>query len=77
MSTVAKKSRSAKPSAQPLEAIRSDELLPIEVAQQRLGLGLWAVRQARRKGLKVRRIGRRSYVLGSDLIEYLNAAPPV
>ncbi|MCC6492062.1 MAG: hypothetical protein IT424_03470 [Pirellulales bacterium] len=41
-------------------------------ALRQLGWGTHALRQARRKhGLKIRRLGRKSWVLGSDLIELI------
>jgi len=51
--------------------IQADELLPLEVVKDRLGLGTWAMRKARQKGLRVRKIGRRGFVLGSDLIHFV------
>jgi hypothetical protein len=39
---------------------------------KRLGLGVAALRTARRRGLVVRRIGRRSFVMGRDLLAYLD-----
>ena len=50
--------------------IRSDELYPLVDLKRRAGLSVAALRQARRKGLRVQYIGRRGFVLGSDLIEY-------
>ncbi len=38
--------------------------------QDRLKLGQHAMRQARRAGLPVRRVGRRGYILGSDALEF-------
>jgi hypothetical protein len=38
----------------------------------RLGLGKKAIRRARQQGLIVKRIGRRAYVRGSDLIEWFD-----
>lgn len=35
------------------------------------GLGRTALREARRQGLPVRRVGLRSWVLGSDWLEFL------
>lgn len=51
--------------------ISADELYTLEEIKARLGLGLAALRTARRRGLPVRKIGRRGYVLGRDLIAYL------
>lgn len=45
--------------AYPLAALRS------------MGIGTAALRKMRRNGLRVLRVGRLSWVLGSDLIDYL------
>ncbi len=37
------------------------------------GLGVHAMRTARRKGLKVRRSGNRGFVRGADFVSYLEA----
>ncbi|MCA9259662.1 MAG: hypothetical protein KDA61_10705 [Planctomycetales bacterium] len=42
-----------------------------------IGLGSAALRKARREGLVVRRIGRKSFILGKDLLAYLEKQPPV
>lgn len=58
--------------------IRSDSMYTLDELNERLGLGKAALRKARREGLTVRRIGRRSYVLGEDLISWVKqAARPV
>lgn len=46
-------------------------LYRLEEAKQRLGWGAHSMRQARRNGLKVRYAGRRGYLLGRDVIEYI------
>jgi hypothetical protein len=51
--------------------IRADAAYDLATVKK-LGLGTAALRTARRKGLIVRRIGRRSFVLGRDLLEYLD-----
>jgi hypothetical protein len=51
--------------------VSADELLTLEAVEQQLGLGKAAMREARREGLPVRRIGRRGYVLGADIIEFV------
>ena len=43
----------------------------LDQVKQRLGLGTAAIRTARRRGLVVRRVGRKSFVLGKDLLAYL------
>ena len=45
--------------------ISADQVLTLEAVQAELGLGRHALREAQRKGLKVRHIGRRGYVLGT------------
>jgi hypothetical protein len=47
----------------------------LEEIQARLQLGKAAWRSARREGLPVRRVGRRGYVVGADLIAWLQKQP--
>ena len=53
--------------------ISADKLYTLAAIKWRLGLGAAALRTARRAGLRVRRIGRRGYVLGRDLIDYIDS----
>jgi hypothetical protein len=57
--------------AAPGGVIRADAAYSLDQVRQRLGLGTAALRTARRKGLTVRRVGRRSFVLGKDLLDFL------
>lgn len=52
--------------------IRADELYTLPELKRRLSLGDYAMRQARRAGLKVRTIGRRRYVMGADVLQWLS-----
>lgn len=52
--------------------IRPDELYTLPEIVRRTGLGTWALRQARRNGLKVKYSGGRGFVLGRDLIEHIS-----
>lgn len=52
-------------------AIRSDESLPLSEFMARTKMGRHAVRACRRQGLKVRKVGCRKFVLGSDWHEFL------
>ena len=52
--------------------ISADRLYTLQEIENRLGLGRAAMRTARRQGLRVRRIGRRGYVLGRDMIDYVD-----
>lgn len=45
---------------------------PLELFRQITGLDSWALRMARRNGLRVVTVGRRKFVKGSDFIAYLD-----
>ena len=49
-------------------------LYTLDELNDRLGLGKKALRTARREGLIVKRIGRRGYVLGRDVIEWFESS---
>ena len=53
--------------------VRADELYTLSEVQMRLKLGDAAMRRARRAGLRVRKIGRRGFVLGKDLLAYVES----
>jgi hypothetical protein len=53
-----------------LAPIRPDELYPGELFEQMTGLGRSAIREARRKGLKVLYVHARLFIRGSDWIAY-------
>jgi hypothetical protein len=55
--------------------ISAHEVYTLDEFCGRMKLGTAAMRSARRKGLPVRQIGSRGYVLGSDLIEYISREP--
>ena len=50
--------------------IPADSMYTLSEIRARLGLGTYALREARRHGLPVRKIGRRSYVLGKDILAF-------
>ncbi len=50
--------------------ISADGMYTLAEIRARLGLGTYALREARRHGLPVRKIGRRSYVLGKDVLAF-------
>ena len=62
------------PRNDPSGEIRSDSVYTLDEIKTRLGLGVAAMRTARRRGLTVRRIGRRAFVLGRDIITYIEEA---
>ena len=51
--------------------IRADCCYDLQQVKNRLGLGAAAIRTARRRGLVVRRVGRKSFILGSDILAYI------
>ncbi|MCO6454082.1 MAG: hypothetical protein J5I93_02100 [Pirellulaceae bacterium] len=51
--------------------IRRGEVYPLAEVYRRLGVGAATLREARKRGLKIRRIGRNSFVLGDDVCDYL------
>jgi hypothetical protein len=53
------------------DGIRADESLPIAEFMRRNRFGVKTLRSARRNGLRVCRVGRNSFVLGSDWHKYL------
>jgi len=52
-------------------SLKLDELLTLPEARERLNLGAWRFRSARKNGLHIRRFGNRSFLLGSDLADFL------
>lgn len=52
-------------------AFSADSIFTLQDVRQFLGLGVSALRMARRNGLIVRRVGRRSFVLGDELVDYI------
>jgi hypothetical protein len=57
-------------------AVSEADIIPLTVLAARLGLGPSALRTARRQGLKVRKIGRSKFVLGRDLVAFLEGREP-
>jgi len=59
--------------AKPPGSIGGSDLYTIDELKRRLGLSSWAMRTARRRGLKVYKINRIKYVLGRDYIAYVES----
>jgi hypothetical protein len=57
--------------------INADSLYTLDEIRDRLGLGKSALRTARREGLVIKRIGRRAYVHGGDLIDWFQRSARV
>lgn len=58
-----------------LGAISADEAYTLEEFQRRFRMSKWAMRTARREGLKVRRPGGKlAFILGKDALEWLEKA---
>lgn len=67
--------RPTKPAPKPTGSIRSDELLPLSILRQRLGLGARGWSELRKAGLPVKRLGRSKYVLGADVLQFFAGLP--
>jgi len=59
-------------SSQAPGVVNAHEVYTLPELQERLQLGEWAMRQARRSGLRMVKIGRRKYVKGADFLDYLD-----
>ncbi len=57
--------------------IDAGSLYTLPEIKARLGLGKAALRTARRRGLVVRKIGRKGYVLGKDVMTYIERTATV
>lgn len=67
--------RSRKVSA--MGAIQADLVYPQHVFCKLLGITRFAIRDMRKRGLKVRKDGRYSVIRGSDYLEYVESLPEV
>jgi len=54
-----------------LQAVSADEVLPVAVLRERFGWQKHMLREARKKGLKVVRIGRADYTTGRWVLEFV------
>lgn len=54
-------------------AIREGESYRVEDFRQRAGLSVWQFHEAKCDGLKVRQVGKQSFVLGSDWLAFLSS----
>jgi hypothetical protein len=68
--------RSPKANESSLGVISADDLYTLSELKLRLGLGRWALRQARRAGLRFFVIGRKKYIRGSEVIRFLEKTQP-
>jgi hypothetical protein len=75
-----KRSDRSRPSDRPPQSvpgtILSDALYRLDEAAARLGWGGHALRAARRRGLKIHRCGKRGYVAGRDLLDFITKGDP-
>ena len=60
-----------------LAPIVADAVYPLSDFKRRTGLEASSIRKMRQQGLVIRRIGRRSFVLGSDFLAWCENAPQV
>lgn len=59
-----------------LDTISVDEIYPLPRFKAASGLNDFAIRQARRRGLKVIACGKRKFVRGRDFYDYLDSQVP-
>jgi hypothetical protein len=57
--------------------IREGSAYRLDELKRRLGLNDDALRKARRKGLRARKVGRRKLYIGSEVIAFLKGCPEV
>jgi len=60
-----------RPTVVPVGQVLADAIYTLDYIRDNLGLGAAAMREARKSGLRVRYVGRRGFVLGSDLIAFV------
>lgn len=58
-------------------AIFCDGIYPLPVFKKLTGLADWALRTARRSGLRMVQVGNRRFVRGSDWFDYLGTIEPM
>ena len=58
----------------PAGVIDADQVYSLGEFRRRTGMGVWALRSARKRGLKVRYTGGRGFVCGQDFLEFLCGA---
>ncbi len=59
--------------SQPTGQIEPQTLYSLEEFKQVSGMGSWALRQARKAGLKMLKIGNRKFVKGQSFIDFLDS----
>ncbi len=57
----------------PTGRIAGDEVVTLDFLKNEMGMGQAALREARRKGLKIRYVGKRGFCIGSDLIDFIRS----
>ena len=53
--------------------IDPDKLYSLEAFKHVSGMGDWAMRSARKAGLKMKKIGNRKFVSGKDFVDFLDS----
>jgi len=64
--------RAAIKNTEPPGYIQSDALYTVAELERRLGLKSWARKEAVKKGLRIKKIGRKSFILGQDVIFFFD-----
>lgn len=63
------------PKRQPSEPIQAGAVYRLSELQRRMGIERDALRSAKKKGLRIRKLGTKKYVLGDDFIEFMESLP--
>lgn len=71
MDSVSKKNGTTNGQDTPEGVFAPGEMLTMDALRKRCGWGSWAVRQAKKDGLVVRRVGNTRFVLADDLIRFV------
>ena len=61
----------------PTGTIRAGEMYPIAEGMRRAGWGSRTLRKAKEQGLRVLTFGKRSFLLGDDIIAFLTQQPTI
>ena len=64
-----------KANTEPPGFIQGDSLYTLDEIERRLGLKQWARKEAAKKGLRIKKIGRKSFILGRDVIAFFDDQP--
>jgi hypothetical protein len=71
MNAACKKTRNVPGATPSLGAVSADQCLPLTEFCRLTGIGRWGLYAAQKRGLKVSKVGRRKFILGSDWLAFV------